>query len=262
MGWAGAGGAAAGWTGAGPGGVGWASATGAALAPAPGSRAAAAVTLWPSVIALPSSVTSLWPHRSSWLPHVTRGRGARHNRCVPDPPGNWHRGITLSDNRPAASPCYLLWSLCTDWAGYPSRWTKQIRRTPFLRPAAPSLAAPARSLTGAPRVAQGRITCGVPGKALTACGYTVHAPFGRSRGRGARRGSQGRLPERGSGNPGSAGCPDSPPSAPGHGRAQRSSGFAEAGHTWSLRPTWPHRPQDPGRTGWSTTVMSLRTENI
>ena len=60
---------------AGAAGAGWASATGPALAPAPGSRAAAAVTFWPSVIALPpcaDTSTRLLSHRSPWFPLAPR----------------------------------------------------------------------------------------------------------------------------------------------------------------------------------------------
>src|SRR5262245_58325105 len=52
-------------------GSGRASATG--LAPAPGSRAAAAVPLWPSVIALPSPLTVLLNTCRTLLPAVQRG---------------------------------------------------------------------------------------------------------------------------------------------------------------------------------------------
>src|SRR5579859_3116809 len=36
-------------------------------------------------------------------------------------PSNRCHEVTLSDNRPSVWPRYLLGSLCTDWAEYPSR---------------------------------------------------------------------------------------------------------------------------------------------
>ena len=176
-------------------GAGPASATGPALTPASGSRAAAAVTPWPSVIALPYPLTIVLSLCRTRCPAGQPGGPPKPGavaRVTPicrqvRPPVTDIARSRLVTNVPSAWPCYLLWSLCTERADYRSRWKKQGLSVRTQEPL-PQLTTcsrpqvrhpPARA--DAARAACGRITRGFPGKALTACGYTVHAPCATAR---------------------------------------------------------------------------------